>query len=124
MQLRPGQSNRKKRRPHQYLVASVDELVENQAFALSLAYILQIRTGWERGEYLMPYPEDTLTWTLKQISHYGKLSHLGVQKDPGNHVYWIMWLSLVHRLGALVSKDAAFAAGRCSLHDNEPGHCL
>ena len=65
-------------------------LATNRCFILSLGFVMDLPCGWSGGSSV--YDEDPLKWTLKQWSHHGELVHVGVAKDPGNWVYYVMFL--------------------------------
>jgi len=77
----------------EFLLAAQDvvqKLATNKCFILSLGFLMDLKSGWSGGS--SHYPEDPVAWTLKQWSHYGELAHVGVSKDPGNWVYYAMFL--------------------------------
>ena len=100
--------------------SSLDKLINNRAFGFALAYLMELRTGWGKGKNLGDFPKNPLDWTLKHLSHQGELAHIGVPRDPDNAMYFVMFASLLYKLGVYVTKEKVEAVSRCDVgHANE-----
>ncbi len=70
---------------------------------MCLGFFLDRLAGCFNGQSV--FPTNPKEWTLKHWSHHGELASIGVPKDPGNFVYYVMFQILLKRVGDVAADE-------------------